>query len=343
MIFGRNDDELSIYDRALNDWDSSSEWGQKELAVNLKFDNRVNENREKLFRNYFSSPFDGRKLKEALIKYHQERVQNAANNPDFCIPECNNVIADYAQGIFCRLFKKETELVNILSLNSLQTVIDKVSAKYPSWKKFVPENRSPDDFSEWLNFNLSDKDPCSNEVKGFISTIFDMLNYYMKDSPYNPVWVTTWESFQKYALLSKVDRWNQIVGVPRRKGNWQIVLKYSSSDVKCLHRPTQLDGGYFAYHFPLPIEVLKQNKNEGSHSGHTMDLQKSSSDPLVPEYIHAQIELKLEYWVNAGCLISQTEFGNNYTPLLQDLRLHHYKKLQAFYGDGFIKDWMPNP
>jgi hypothetical protein len=343
-IFGRDDKELSIYELALSEWKDKDkgELGQKELAVNLIYDNRVNKAREKMFRTYFSAPYDGRKLKEAVIDYHRDRVQDIFGEPDFCMPECNNTIVDTTQGICCRLFKKGTYLVNILNLNSLNIVLDNVSEKYPYWKNFFPEDRSPIKFSRWLNANLLGKDPKSNEVKNFISNILGMLNSNIRDAPRNPVWVTTWESFENYALLSQVDRWNQLVGVPSRKGSWQIVLKYPAEEVGCIHRPTQLDSGYYFYHFPLPIEVLNQTDSI-SHSGHTMDLQKGSFEPLLPEFIHTQIEIKLDYWIDSGSLIKQTKYGRDYTISLNDFRSRHYQKLQASYGKEFIENWMPNP
>lgn len=342
IIFGRNEKELSIYETALNEWQNNGELGQKELAINLIYDSRVNEAREKMFRTYFSAPYDGRKLKEALIDYHQDRVQNTDDEPDFCLPECNNTIVDVARGVRCKLFKKGTYLVNLLNLNSLNTVLDNVSKKDPYWKNFLPENRSPAEFSKWLNANLWGKDPKSNEVKKFISTILNMLNSNIRDAPHNPVWVTTWESFQNYALLSQVDRWSQLVGVPRQKGCWQIVLKYPAEKVNCIHRPTQLDGGYYMYHFPLPVEVLNKSGSI-SHSGHTMDLQINSFEPLLPEYIHTQIEIEIDYWTDAGSLIKQTEVGQDYLVLLNTFRQQHYKKLQDSYGEKFIESWMPNP
>jgi hypothetical protein len=159
---------------------------------------------------------------------------------------------------------------------------------------------------------------------------------------YQPIWVTKWSDLQQYTGINRVDgtldidRWNQVVGVPRNPSIWQIVVKYPASAVKCLHRPSILDGGYiYGQHFPSPPKIPMAN------GGHTMDLGNADGK-LMSEFIHPQIPLKLEYWIETGHLIGQTQMVGYYD-LLPSNRNNHHQKLINKYGEKEIRSWMPNP
>jgi hypothetical protein len=344
-IFDRDDPTLiSIYDRALAIWESSGDEEKSSLAINLRCDHRVTDEREARFRDYFLRHYD---LREALDNYVKDQVK-FASYPHFCETWCNNLVADCEAGFSCEDFNDGTDLVTVISLNGLARAIKDTNSnlidELPEWKDIIDSETQASDrisdptvkedrFDTWLETNIKDK--TLTEIEGFLTKLFKVLNYRLKveSQHYNPVWVATWDKFADYIHLGP-DRWNQVVGVPRYTPTWQIVIKYHSSKVKCLYRPSQLDGGYFPQHFPSPRETVM------AAGGLTMDLGDSQDQLLVNEYIHEQIELDINYWISAGRVIGKTGI----TPAsLEQVRASHYNKLLGQYGETAIRDWMPRP
>jgi hypothetical protein len=343
-IFNSDDSTLSsIYDAALNVWETSNDEEKKAMSANLRYDHRVTSTRELLFREFFHRLGD---LKGALDEYSRTNVHLTAE-PDFCEPWCDNLLVDLNTGFGCDTFGETIELVTVVSLNGLARSLKDMPASavsaLPDWRALMDNDTQASDrslsgtyvadrFDTWLDNNLFGKS--NGEVEEFISNIFEVLNYRLviERKHYNPVWVTTWPLFDQTSNFES-DRWNEVVGVPRYSPTWQIVLKYPLSKVSCLYRPSQLDGGFYPQHFPSPPQA------QMTSGGFTMDLA-SDGTPLLNEFIHVQIELDIAYWIAAGRLIGKTRTT---THNLLQARTVHYDKLAAEFGSEPISDWMPCP
>lgn len=248
----------------------------------------------------------------------------------------------------------DTHLVNILNLSQLQDVLQRVvrDSYRDEWEVLrevhmvdgTPRPRRPDgtrepsEYDIWLDDHLTGRR--HDEVKSFIEAVFSVLRYSRKTGgPFNPTWVTAWEKFEPYIGSFKAggmytaDRWNQVVGVGTTGNQWQIVLKYPARKAGMIFRPTQLDGGFYAYHFPSPVTAGM------GLGGHPMDLSgPGPTQGLLPEYIHEQIEPDIRYWEDAGRLIGRTA-GEPYS--LTRLRRRHYERLKGHYQG--VAEWMQSP
>jgi hypothetical protein len=343
-IFDQDDLTLSsIYNQALVEWESSLDDERKSMAINLRCDHRVTAAREQQFRTYFTRH---NHLKAALDDYARRHVRFTAS-PDFCESWCENVVVDTTSGDCCPDFDQDIELATVISLNGLATAIKdsypNIVEPLPEWRSLLDSETQASDpvgdltfngdrFDHWLEENLAKK--TQEQVESFLRNIFEVMNYRLtiEEKYYNPVWATTWERFQTYAT-EDAERWSDIVGVPRAFPTWQIVIRYPARIVRCLHRPSQLDGGYYPQHFPSPRAAKM------STGGLTMDLHQSNDRPLN-EYIHKQIKLDIRYWVDAGRLIGKTRT----TPdKLSEMRQKHYAKLIEEYDERSIAEWMPRP
>lgn len=343
-VFDKSDPTLlSIYEETLVTWELSGDEEKVSMALNLRHDHRVSEMREQRFRAYFLRKYD---LREALDDYVWESVKAPAS-PHFCEPWCDNLVADCISGEGCENFDSDIDLATVISLNGLSRPIKdtypNLVNEMPEWRELIDvETQASDEqsnstpwrnkFDGWLEDNLKDKSTL--EVESFLGKIFKVLNHRLtvEKKHYNPVWVTTWDIFERHAN-SGADRWNQVVGVPREAPTWQIVLRYPAGKVPCLYRPSQLDGGYYPQHFPSPPVLAK------AEGGLTVDLGASVSMPLN-EYIHRQIELDIGHWIAGGRLIGKTSFTAYELP---SVRTHHYQKLISNYDEVVIRDWMQRP
>jgi hypothetical protein len=343
-VFNKDDPALlSIYDEALKTWELSGDHEKVCMAVNLRCDHRVTSAREQLFRDYFLKNQD---LKEALDEYVRHCVK-LSPSPHFCEPWCDNLVADAASGEHCENYDGSKDLATVLSLNGLSYPIKdtypRLMDEMIEWRELIDvETQASDEqskptpgankFDKWLEKNLKDK--TLGQVESFLDKIFKVLNHRLtiQNEHYNPVWVSTWENFEAYARLG-ADRWNQVVGVPRITPTWQIVLRYPPGIVPCLHRPSQLDGGYYPQHFPTPPVTTM------AEGGLTMDLGASINKPLN-EYIHRQVKLDIQYWIDGGRLIGKTGVTPDELP---QVRHHHYERLLGVYEEATIREWMPQP
>lgn len=329
--------QSSLYQSALNEWSSSRDPELRALAINLTSDHRVTPEQEREFRGFFEPPHTGEQLRAALKKYVVEKVRLALPVE----PLTANLVADCSDpcGACCPGFDKGVELVNLLKLTGLREVIELArNENRDAWKPLrdvVLDPSAP--WRERLNRKLEGKDPESDEVKDFVAAVLDVLNYNLEElkQPFNPTWVTTWTHFAEILPAVESDSWNNSLGVTTIGNDWQIVLRYPAKAAGRLYRPTQLESGYNAYHFPSPVSAGM------AVGGHPMDLSAATRRRprgLFSEYIHGQIRMELDYWLAAGRLIGRTDY-NLYQ--LSRLRKRHHRRLDKHYPD--VKLWMPRP
>lgn len=175
----------------------------------------------------------------------------------------------------------------------------------------------PDEFAGWLDYHLERRGGAY--LREFIGRVFDACNEYRRSvRAHNPVWVTTWSRFE-LVKNSRPERWSEFVGVTRLTAEqWLVVLRYRAAETGTLVRPTQLDAGWYAYHFPSPPPWPVHQ------GGIVVDLEGAAAG-LTPEYIHAQIDLRPEFWQNSGELLRRT--AREVSPELQGVRVRHWLQM----------------
>jgi len=154
---------------------------------------------------------------------------------------------------------------------------------------------------EWLE---QDVDSGSRDRRRFwIARIFEALRLRRGVAPFQPTWATSWYRFQREVLAAAhpADRWAERLGVRISDcPQWLIVLRYAVRDAGTVARPTQLDGGFYGYHFPPPpASALVVG-------GHPMDLAvPSTTGVLIPEFLHKQIDHTADQWDAGGSLLGK--------------------------------------
>jgi hypothetical protein len=329
-IFGRPFTS-HLLQSALVDWESSSEIDRLAMVCNIRFDHRVSRAREHAFLSrHFNRAPTGDELREALDKHHKEII-GPAKLPEFVFANINknNLVAGHHEAK--NLINKDVKLANIMDLNGLFRVFH--------WSKSKRGKRHTDidylavrrqsNFDKWLDEQLDGRPDRYKE--DFVELCLDVVNFYHeKCGPYQPTWVTTWDAFEEYKNFG-ADCWVQVLGVAKWKPRWQIILKYTVAEAGTLVRPTQIDGGYYAYHFPSPPQTPL------SQGGHPMSMWAPvPSAKLLPEYIHKQINYTVAHW-GAEKLIDRTSLGPGD---LLSFRYNHYDLCRKIYGTS-IRKWMP--
>ncbi|MFM9903642.1 MAG: hypothetical protein ACKVQJ_03615 [Pyrinomonadaceae bacterium] len=354
IIFNRDNPEYSVYQPELTRWENSGKDDYIAMANNMRYDPRVSKGRERRFRRAYFEPH--RNLNKALLDHWRQEVM-MRGDPEFCDPICNNFIANCPRtgGRCCIGFDDNIDIATVINLNGylqiLRNTPHTITVGIPEWRDFLDIDTFAVDarsnMDVWLdrymetNYTRRGNDPAA--VETFLDVVFKILNQRMAMGLfYQPVWVTKWDNLRNYISVVRsdgsldVDRWNQVVGVPRNPFVWQIVVKYPVSAVSCLHRPSVLDGGtIYGQHFPTPPRIRRYL------GGHTMDLG-TPDDELLPEFIHPQIPLDVNQWISAGRLIGKTVIPDYYSILATNRHAHH-RKLIDRYGDNRIRNWMPNP
>lgn len=129
-------------------------------------------------------------------------------------------------------------------------------------------------------------------------------------------------------------------------GGWLVLLKYRADDVGTLVRPTFLDARANPYHFVSPdlkkadlARPPKAAKVPAPHGGLAMDLNPNNKTaPLLEEYIHQQLDWKIEHFRAAGNRCLPTESASAMG--LREARGRHYDRLVNEFTADVIDPWM---
>lgn len=338
-VFGRyrdEDDSSHPYDESLKEWSRLSldlrEQARNRARVgNIRCDYRVSEPREEAFNHFVASPCSAPNLRRAFEQYFTERIR-VLEDPDFVDSHINS------NNVISRV-DKDLKLARVLDLNGLRRCLQSAFSSrgrgYGKTSLGFPRVPLLDDhsFADWLDNKLISAS--QSQKTEFISVILSALNEKRRTNPFQPTWATSWTAFAPFSS-GNAGRWVEVLGVYKLEPRWQIVLQYTVAEAGVLVRPTQLDAGTYEFHFPSPPHVPLEI------GGHPMDLQISppARYPLMPEYIHRQIDHSIHHWTAAGSLIGRTD-----TPPIADLidmRQGHYHRLIREYGPG-ISHWLTNP
>jgi hypothetical protein len=296
------------------------------------FDQRVSLVREQALRACFAAAGDGRfegRLQKAIREYHDERVRMAPL-PEFLDSGANSRNLPSER---CDM----TDLARILNLNGLAGVISAARGQVGSFHDFpLQPGRSGSTVStydlevlKWLDSRLTGS---GSDPDTLIRDLLLALNNSRTRKPYHPTWATTWRDFES-VIAEGAERWCEVVSVPNagRTARWVLVLRYRLPPGLPLVRPTILDAGFNAYHFPSPPDFARE-------AGHPMDLRLTPApQELRPEYIHCQIDHIMEHWEAGGRLLSRAEGPP--AGRLGLRRRAHLRLLANSYGSSIL-GWM---
>lgn len=343
-VFGRGSGSGYAYDAALEEWRAWAEADPCErgaMVCNVRHDHRVSEERAEHFDRVMGRPRGGRAVRHALSDYHLRHVRHptqladgAREPPDFLDSRFNaaNILEP----------NPDIPLGTVLDLSRLGAVFRWAGRERLDGFEEFPDNDSvPTGLNAWLTARL--EPPEAREA--WIQRILDVVDRSSIDqAPYHPTWCTLWSHLDPH-LRNGADTWAGALGLPcgdaqgTDRGavpHWLIVLKYTVRQAHRLCRPTILDVGWGAYHFPSPPKLPRVS------GGVVMDVRPDPPQAVqLPEYIHAQIPFRISYWIAGGRLCQPTSGAAPAN--LCSLRSRHHGLLADRYGADDVNAWMSAP
>ncbi|MBI1786386.1 MAG: hypothetical protein HYR60_02400 [Acidobacteria bacterium] len=328
-VFGRLSDNHG-YGAALAAWRVSAFTDMRAMARNLMHDHRVSPEREADFDAFGGRPRSAEAIRRAITDYFQERIR-VQKKPAFLDEATNlgNIVFGSAEVRDPLL--SDYELARVVDLTGLDRVFSEARrggmAQFQGFTQETAadsEGRGTNRFLEpWLTTG-------PERAEEFIEAVLQAMNRFRRTTPHHPSWTTGWLAFRDY-IDAGAERWLELVGVPKSVfPRWLIVLRYTVGEAGTVVRPTQLDAGWNAFHFPSPPQAAR---NVG---GHPMDLRTSPpANGLIPEFIHEQIDHRMEHWIRAGGLSGAT--ARVVDGDLASLRRTHHRLLVRSYGTEVLR------
>ncbi|HYH86169.1 MAG TPA: hypothetical protein VEX60_12000 [Pyrinomonadaceae bacterium] len=334
-VFGRYIPDPHTYYDALTEMRASTV-EEKAVAINLMYDHRVSVERERAFDAFVKHPCTAFGLRKALKDYFEEKVRER-KLPHYVYSDVNACNLLNGQPGVRPLIKPETKLIRVLDLNGLKGVFQwaQTERKYRGrWGRTF--DRFPPDMNDRAVMDFLDEKMESRSVVDFVGTVLDVLNEHrLEKKPFQPTWATMWSAFRDY-VDEGPDRWHQVLGMDKPSSCWLVLLRYTVREAGTVARPTQLDSGWYQFHFPSPPPPNPPL----STGGHPMDL-KASADRVLPEYVHKQIRHLPEHWT----VLAPNNYGRTTAPplpALADERKIHHRLLIHHYGPS-VRSWMNDP
>jgi hypothetical protein len=216
-----------------------------------------------------------------------------------------------------------TQLARVLNLSLLRRVYWNYATRDPEFRQLDGYANADDYFVAWLDSKLKDRSP--REREPFVAATLRMLNADRRVNPYQPVWAALWSELEPHlaAGAGAADRWRQLLGLrPYHEPCWFIVLRYTAAEAGDLFRPTQLDGGWYGYHFPSPQCIPVTD------GGLCMDCSASGTEALR-EYIHQQTDHQVDHWRASGHAIGFAEMRDP-DGFVNQRRRHHDLLVRRF-------------
>jgi hypothetical protein len=337
-LFGRKvSDDVAPLFLAVKELAQSEDEKLRAVGLNLLYDHRISSERARRFISFLGpllSLVTPQTLVQALADYRREWVAQLPEET-FDHDQENRENCVYDDGLTVRL-PSDYELAHVCNVTqSLLRIAD------PAVKRQVPRLglpggtfASPRDVDVFVRQRVSDPLAANEFVENFLL----LLDINRRRRPWHPIWVTNWDSFVRNIDNGRPESWPETVGLPiQSEPTWLLVLRYSVGEAKRrIYRPTQLEAGAFAWHFPSPISGIPPLRG-----GHPMNLTSpTASGSVVSEFVHAQIRFEPEYYIRAGPLFrrSGVETRGN---LMAHRRLHHLALCEE-YGSTQVTNWMPD-
>lgn len=279
-------------------------------------------------------------LEMLLTEYHEKSVRREAHFLEESV-NADNILTGRSDG--AGEVPGEFFLARLLDLTGLHRIFKTESENgrpgFEDYPRYAILD-SDDAVKTWFDQRL---DPASggsdSAATDFVGLVLEVLNQRMDERlPFHPTWVAPWLDFSA-VINERATRWMEVFGLGRtaQPGRWVIILRYSVREAGTLVRPTMLDGGWYAWHFPSPPPNLAPEER----GGYCEDLRTSPFPArLTREFIHQQAKHSIRHFTTAGCLRGRTALPIG--GLLPDQRHNHHRLLVRAYGGG-IRVWMPEP
>jgi hypothetical protein len=281
------------------------------VGLNLLCDHRVGEDRAEHFYEVTGRPSTVDELKRALVRYHTEWV---------CAQPDESYLSTLRNGhnfILNSRLPKDLMLTNVLNVSSWVSRVKNIA---PLMGVRLEQGIK----------RLADPSIGIDETELFLDDLFKAIERYRDE---RPIWVARWQEFEKAIETGRTLTWNNAVGVWRRPGSWQVVLRYPLHAVDQLIRPTQLDSGFNQFHFPSPPF------SDSTRGGFSMGLSQAiQASPLVPEFLHPPIRFNVAHWRAAGGLCAEVRDGPDASLWLY--RDRHREKLATNFSKE-VFGWLP--
>jgi hypothetical protein len=308
------------------------------MAINLMCDHRVTMERERVFDSYVRRPCTDFSLRRALKDYYETRVR-PRKLPEYVHNDVNGINILNGRARARPIIKPDLRLVRVLDLNGLKHIFQWAQTegrrKYPTRWGTTFDTFPRDVANDGAVMDFLDRRMGGRTFGDFVATVLDMLNVHstIEKKPFQPTWATTWAAFEGH-VAAGADRWLEVLGVNKRRPCWLILLRYTVREAGTIARPTQLDGGWYQFHFPSPPSAML------SGGGHPMDLRTSPrATNLFPEYIHKQIHHPPEHWT---AIAPDLNYGRTSallsSPLSRQRQTHHALLVYTYGSD--VLQWM---
>ncbi len=314
------------------------------IGWNLFHDRRIDNYRFGQFENRLlqtrNMVTDGSAMEAAINDYHISRVQEAPN-PDF-LSSANKDNFHDGSGVLNMLHHNKL-LVRVLNLSGLHRVFE--LARGRGVREFANYDLATTKSSshrlartDWLDQQFADF--MANPSLGYdgrrlggnllLSSLLNFINISRARTPFEPAWVTLWSEFRDRDWQPP-ERWHSFVGLePPQSPTWLLLLRYPVRLVGKLVRPTQLEGGWYPQHFPVPPSALV---------GHTMEMNPAWPPvPPLPEFIHQQIDHAPDHLFALGRVDALGSI-----PSLKLPQKRHYGVLEGQYRDTLTWTEHPHP
>jgi hypothetical protein len=234
------------------------------LARNLLGEHRVSAERFAAFSAFAGNLTEFASLQQAIEEYQGNEVRPLVKwrvAPAYARQENeNNKVELLARA----------HVATVLNLTRLGRVYAEANAtfKMPEFHTYAVTNpRDAVQVNDFLSARLTDP----GQQERFLKAVLWARRRYRKEleARVHPTWVAEWTSLRPFLDPDRPERWLQAVGVPCDYPAWLAVFRYPVGRSRRridLFRPTQLDAGWYAHHFPSPPQAAKEL------GGHTMYL-----------------------------------------------------------------------
>jgi len=297
-------------------------------AINFIHDRRVSETRAAHFGRWCRESGNAADLVLAAEEYLREQVHKDPNTT-FLHEDNGNNIVETPNGSIA----DEEPLATVLDLTGLAAVLRAGRlAGLPDLQTLPAAATITDEqINQFFEDRLRNPDP---EIR---DRTVDAILQAVYLSERHPTWAARWDRF-----IGRIDAtpesWLEAVGVPRATyPRWILVLRYTADEAQQLVRPTQLEAGWFGYHFPSPPA------GSADAGGHAMSLGERDGNlrlPILPELVHARVWFRFRHWKAAGRMCGVTTRIVGPMDRLAAYRDAHCEDLAAEYGQEVIAGWL---
>jgi len=279
VIFGREaDPNLRRFAAIVAEMAASDEPSSKCIAWNLTWDNRVSPERALEFYRSSGFPNSVEDLQQALVDYVELSASRDPGTTYFCPANQQNFVSDR--------IPQSLELGHVLNVSS---VLHRLQTE--------PRAREWDlDLAILLQAEDTLRRATGTAEREHIIDELLRAEFLLRGN--RPFWAAAWSSLERNIEHASPNTWHTSVGLWRSRATFQILVRYPAAIAGQLVRPTQLDVGWFEYHFPSPQHLAC------GKGGFAMALRELflPRPQLISEFIHRPVQLNHRHWLAADAL-----------------------------------------